>query len=332
MSAILLLGTLLLAVLSNTFAQSNELDNPLPSYSLQAPYLEDTLSNPLWDFGGDAMMEVNRYVRLTTDARSQSGWLWSKTPMTHSSWMIEFQFKVAYDGGISGDGFAFWYTTERAQEGPVFGGKDKFNGLGLFFDTYANSKHVFPYVMAMIGDGKKEYDHDFDGNNADIGGCHAEFRNREHITKARVKYTESGHLQLDLNIIGDDQWTTCLKVDNVKLPKQGFFGFSALTGAVSSSHDIIEISTYGVSNGSGGNNATTGSMPASHKDDYNSNKPTNQGSTKPEWTREQQKKATQESRGWSATMIILIIFVGVVVGYAGWVIYKTSKANSYKRF
>jgi len=35
-----------------------------------------------------------------------------------------------------------WLTTERAQPGPVFGSKNYFTGMGLFFDTFANARHV----------------------------------------------------------------------------------------------------------------------------------------------------------------------------------------------
>lgn len=48
---------------------------------------------------------------------------------------------------------AMWITKERAMQGPVFGAADKFEGLGVFFDTYKNNRPgvVFPYVMAMLG-------------------------------------------------------------------------------------------------------------------------------------------------------------------------------------
>ena len=44
-------------------------------------------------------------------------------------------------------------TKQRANVGPVFGSQDKFDGLGIFFDTYKNDRPgtVFPYVMAMLG-------------------------------------------------------------------------------------------------------------------------------------------------------------------------------------
>jgi hypothetical protein len=52
---------------------------------------------------------------------------------------------------------ALWITKQRALPGPVFGSVDKFEGLGVFFDTYKNSRHgaVFPYVTAMLGMGPR---------------------------------------------------------------------------------------------------------------------------------------------------------------------------------
>lgn len=36
-----------------------------------------------------------------------------------------------------------WLTKDRLTPGPVFGSKDNFNGLGIFFDTYDNERaHV----------------------------------------------------------------------------------------------------------------------------------------------------------------------------------------------
>jgi mannose-binding lectin 2 len=36
-----------------------------------------------------------------------------------------------------------WLTKQRMSEGPVFGSVDRFEGLGIFFDTYDNERaHV----------------------------------------------------------------------------------------------------------------------------------------------------------------------------------------------
>ena len=66
-----------------------------------------------------------------------------------------------------------WLTKQRAQPGNVFGHTDKFEGLGLFFDTYKNNRPgtVFPYIMAMQGDGNTPYDKDNDGKANELAGC-----------------------------------------------------------------------------------------------------------------------------------------------------------------
>lgn len=66
-----------------------------------------------------------------------------------------------------------WLTKQRAQGGDVFGFMDKFEGLGIFFDTYKNNRPgvTFPYVMAMMGDGQTEYDKGNDGKANELGGC-----------------------------------------------------------------------------------------------------------------------------------------------------------------
>lgn len=55
----------------------------------------------------------------------------------------------------------------------MFGAADKFDGLGLFFDTYKNNRPgtVFPYVMAMRGDGNTAYDKQNDGKANELAGC-----------------------------------------------------------------------------------------------------------------------------------------------------------------
>lgn len=68
---------------------------------------------------------------------------------------------------------AIWLTKERAQGGPVFGFKDRFEGLGIIIDTYKNDRPgvVFPYIVAMSGDGKTAYDKEHDGKENELAGC-----------------------------------------------------------------------------------------------------------------------------------------------------------------
>ena len=86
---------------------------------------------------------------------------------------IEFEFKIHGKGNLHADGMALWLTKQRATGGPVFGSTDKFEGLGIFFDTYKNNRPgvTFPYVMAMVGDGKTSYDKNTDGKDQELAGC-----------------------------------------------------------------------------------------------------------------------------------------------------------------
>jgi len=74
---------------------------------------------------------------------------------------------------VYGDGFAFWFTTEKEMTGPAFGNTAVFNGVGVFFDTFMNTKHPvsFPYVGVMVNDGTKAYTNDDDNFLNNNGGC-----------------------------------------------------------------------------------------------------------------------------------------------------------------
>lgn len=126
-----------------------------------------------FDFGGDTVVRTDKYIRLSADKGSRSGWLFSRVPLTATNWEIEFEFKIHGQGNLYGDGMALWLTKQRAQQGPVFGSADKFEGLGIFFDTYKNNRPgvVFPYVMAMLGDGQTGYDKNTDGKAQELAGC-----------------------------------------------------------------------------------------------------------------------------------------------------------------
>jgi len=86
---------------------------------------------------------------------------------------IEVEFKIHGVGNLHGDGMAIWVTEGRASPGTVFGHKDYFKGLGVFIDTYKNHRPgtVFPYVMAMLGNGTEPYDKDNDGLASELAGC-----------------------------------------------------------------------------------------------------------------------------------------------------------------
>jgi len=219
----------------------------LRTHSIYAPYIDQDLHNRWWDFGADSYVNTNKHIRLTQNRPSQMGWLWSRLALTASNFVIEVEFKISGDSThLFGDGLALWLTKERVQEGPVFGNKDNFEGLGIFLDTYANGRHTysFPRVSAMIGDGKTGYDFGNDGDDQSLGGCSANFRRTNVATKLKVTYVRNNFLDVKIQYKAWDDWSDCFHLKNVTLPSEPFLGFTAMTGDVSDAHDIITVTTY----------------------------------------------------------------------------------------
>ncbi|XP_003372617.1 putative legume lectins beta domain protein [Trichinella spiralis] len=177
-------------------------------------------------------------LRLVPSVRGMSGAAWNTKPMVESSyWSVEITFRIHGQGRFGGDGMAFWYTAFKGQKGPVFGSNDYWNGLGIFFDTYDNdgqaSVNDNPYVMAVINDGTKSFDHANDGRSVARGGCQLNYRNRHGPTKAKIEYKQN---KLIVGITDGlsfySPYQDCIILDNVQLPPNGFFGLSAATGGV----------------------------------------------------------------------------------------------------
>ncbi|KAJ8346904.1 hypothetical protein SKAU_G00283050 [Synaphobranchus kaupii] len=169
-------------------------------------------------------------------------------------------FKIHGQGkkNLNGDGLAVWYTKERMQKGPVFGNTDFFTGLGVFVDTYPNEeKHleaqkrrytprtqrIFPYVLAMVGNGSLAYDHERDGRPTELGGCTAMVRNLKHDTFLFIRYVRR-RLTIMIDIDGQHEWRDCLDIPGVRLPEGYYFGASAITGDLSDNHDLISLKLY----------------------------------------------------------------------------------------
>ncbi|KAJ3605687.1 hypothetical protein NHX12_027731 [Muraenolepis orangiensis] len=229
-------------------------------YSLSKPYQGvGSASSSHWELMGDSMVTTEQ-VRLTSDMQSRQGAVWSRIPCHLKDWEMQVHFKIHGQGkkNLNGDGMAIWYTKERMQKGPVFGNKDNFTGLGVFVDTYPNEeKHleaqkkryssrtqrIFPFVLAMVGNGSTEYDHERDGRPTELGGCNAMVRNLKHDTFLFIRYIRR-RLTVMIDIDGQHEWRDCLDVPGVRLPQGYYFGASAITGDLSDNHDVVSLKLY----------------------------------------------------------------------------------------
>ncbi|CAL5869821.1 uncharacterized protein PFLUO_LOCUS4051 [Penicillium psychrofluorescens] len=293
---------------------------PLRTHSLAPPYLDSDFQSRWFDFGGDTIIRADKYIRLTSDRASQQGWIFSRVPLTATNWQIELEFAIHGEGNLHGDGFALWLTKQRATQGPVFGSADKFEGLGIFFDTYKNNRPgtSFPYVMAMMGDGQTTYDQAHDGKANELAGCSARgIRSAQIATKARLTYFQDKSLTLDLQYKTEDAWTNCFTLSadeaNIAIPSVAYLGLSAETGELSDAHDIISLKAenlYSISRGQ--NNA-------------GSRGPSSDGRTSNKFP----PKKDTGGGGWLWFLFKTVLFFAAIGGgYMGWTIYRTKARSS----
>jgi mannose-binding lectin 2 len=280
-----------------------------------------------WDFGGNAVVRADQYIRLTGEHHSQAGYIVSRVPLTATNWEVEVEFKIHGTSSLFGDGFAMWVTRDRVLQGEVFGMKDNFDGLGIFFDTYKHNRPgtVFPYVMAMLGDGKTPYDKGNDGKaNEIVPGCTARgLRNPSVSTKAKITYFQDKKLTVDLQYKAEDEWTRCFETGPLTLPSVAYLGFSAETGELSDNHDIIKIETKNLYSPSGSTNSKGSAggqaQGAAGSADYSRNKGGSSRST----------RASGGSWLWFLTKTVLVLGFLAGAGYVGFTAYRARKRDRF---
>uniref|UniRef100_A0AAV2IWV4 L-type lectin-like domain-containing protein n=1 Tax=Knipowitschia caucasica TaxID=637954 RepID=A0AAV2IWV4_KNICA len=111
-------------------------------YSFKGPHLSQSDGSiPFWIHTGNAIPSSDQ-VRITPSLRSQRGSVWTKNKVSFQSWEAEVTFRVSGRGRMGADGLAIWFTTDQGLDGPVYGAADKWNGVGIFFDSFDNDGKV----------------------------------------------------------------------------------------------------------------------------------------------------------------------------------------------
>jgi len=215
--------------------------------SFKPPYLAQKDGKvPFWEYGGNAIAS-SQNVRVAPSLRSQKGAIWSKQKTNFQWWEVDILFRITGRGRIGADGLAFWFTQNKGDyDGEVFGSSDKWVGLGVFFDSFDNdNKHNNPYIMAVINDGTRQFDHANDGGSQMIGGCLRDFRNKPFPTRAKIEYYMNTLTVMfhNGNTNNEADMEVCLRVEGVTLPSSGHFGLSAATGGLADDHDVLHFLT-----------------------------------------------------------------------------------------
>ncbi|CAA22477.1 Lectin family glycoprotein receptor [Schizosaccharomyces pombe] len=217
----------------------------LERLSLEAPYINHGMRNLWWEYGGSTVIDRKNGIFLTQDVQNQQGWISTRLPTPSSSFEVLFQFRINSEStSLFGDGLAFFLAAERAKPGPVFGFTDKFNGYGIFIDTYNNHRPgtLFPRVIVMKGDGHTPYDYENDGKANEIASCSALNVRGNDYNLGKLKYDKNAKkLRFEIAYQGSSSFIKCFDLNEVELPLTTFMSFSAHTGDLSESHEIASI-------------------------------------------------------------------------------------------
>ncbi|XP_013861903.1 protein ERGIC-53 [Austrofundulus limnaeus] len=211
-------------------------------YSFKGPHLSQSDGSiPFWIHSGNAIPSADQ-VRITPSLRSQRGSVWTKNRVNFENWEAEVTFRVTGRGRMGADGLAVWFTTEQGLDGPVYGAADKWNGVGIFFDSFDNdAKKNNPTILVVGNNGQLVYDHQNDGTTQALGTCLRDFRNKPYPIRAKIMYYKKTLTVLINNGFTPDKedYEFCTKVENMIIPTEGFFGISAATGGLADDHDVL---------------------------------------------------------------------------------------------
>ncbi|EAQ89220.1 hypothetical protein CHGG_05839 [Chaetomium globosum CBS 148.51] len=193
----------------------------LRTHSLAQPYLDSDMQSRWYDFGGDTIIRTDQYIRLTSDHPSQTGWLFSRVPLTATNWEIEVEFKIHGKNQLYGDGFAMWLT-KGAWEGPV-------------------SFSLTSWLWSATDRNRTTRTRTARTPSLPAASLEASDTPTSRLSSV-LTYFQDKNLKLELQYKSEGEWTLCFETDKPpSIPQVAYLGFSAETGELSDHHDIISI-------------------------------------------------------------------------------------------
>ncbi len=205
------------------------------------------------------------FVALTQDVINSSGAIKLNDPINLKycdKWRIEFDFKIDGTGSSSGygDGLAFWYLANppvTSQQGSGLGIPQNAVGLMVGFDLYNNTTgaqmnkvHVAYGVVANTND----------TNNIEFFNTAGSSYHSSDLTST-LPFIGSTYKHVEVtgqvNPAAPTSWIITIKINGTQVVSQsfapsgaaatmtqGYFGFSASTGAAKARHSIQNVKIY----------------------------------------------------------------------------------------
>jgi len=233
-----------------------------PHHSMHAPMDQ---SRVYWFWGGSTVI-AKRQIRLTPDTADRAGFIWNDYPLEAPNWEVEFEFKCYSKPHFGGDGFAFWVLDSSddpvlkaepdSLNGPLFGLKEKFKGMGVVFDQYDNDgDRANPSIFVIdnsrgdrfVGNHDNDYQDDMYKNtpsnyrNPEFR-CQADFRNTREPVKLLARFLHK-ILHVYIDTADGKGWRVCLALEFNNDFLNHHIAFTGITGQVADVHEITSIST-----------------------------------------------------------------------------------------
>ncbi|XP_078717982.1 protein ERGIC-53-like [Lampetra fluviatilis] len=201
---------------------------------------------PFWSHAGSAIPGPE-LLRVAPSLRHGRGAAWSRSALRAASWDARVQLRVAGRGRAGGHGLAIWFAEEAGALGPVFGGPETWNGVGVILDS-RDSQGDLPMVFVVANNGSVAFAQGSDASAQALASCRRDFRNKPHPVRVRVSL-HAGSLEVHLTsgFTAEEDFELCATVGDLSLPPAGFFGVSASTGGVPDDHDVLSFLTYSLS-------------------------------------------------------------------------------------
>ena len=199
------------------------------------------------------------FIRLTSDQMTQVGGIKLNAPINLKyckKWTVEFDFRI--DGSSTADGLAFWYLANPPtsySNGSGLGIPSNATGLMVGFDIFDNNDGSAMSKVHLLYGTNNGYQSNIEFNNTPGSSFHS--LNLNPI----VSFT--GPLYKHVEVVGTEdpsnpsRWIINIKINGFTITNQsfgpsgaavgmtnGYFGFSASTGAYNARHSIKNVKIY----------------------------------------------------------------------------------------
>lgn len=217
-----------------------------PNHSLRPPFESSQLGRFISSGDIDYGSQEIRLCHHRPHSRSA---LWCRQANVFTEWQAVLVFRVVGEKVGGGEGIAFWYARNLGQTGPVYGGPNRWHGLGVFVDVEGNAHSATnadgnQKVMGALSQGDLNWSVEKRGEGQFFGGCLARVRNTVSPVHMRITYINKVlKVELDDSKEGNG-FASCMERANTDLPPGLFFGVSAATGDIPDALEMLSFEVF----------------------------------------------------------------------------------------